>query len=115
MNAFDFVRCDPDDPTEDATAVAGGRNKGNPFVACLQLLHADAVAITFRIGSPGSGVLDRESCIVGALLLQDTAALLSTDLTVHNYASTLSRQIQKDICFSIQYIRFRMCSIINQH
>lgn len=69
MNAFDFVRCDPDDPTEDATAVAGGRNKGNPFVACLQLLHADAVAITFRIGSPGSGVLDRESWIVGALLL----------------------------------------------
>jgi len=79
VNAFDFVRCDPDDPDEDATAVAGGKKKGNPFVACLQLMHADAMAIT--MGSPGSW--ERSS-----YRMQPRS---STALTVHNYASAVSR------------------------
>jgi len=53
--------------------------KGNPFVACLQLMHADAMAIT--MGSPGSW--ERSS-----YRMQPRS---STALTVHNYASAVSR------------------------
>jgi len=62
VNAFDFVRCDPDDPDEDATAVAGGKKRKS--FCCVFTVNARWC----------HGNYDGESWIVGALLLQDAAA-----------------------------------------